>query len=128
MRSKNEVIIAEILNELARSSWSYEKRLTGSDGRVRLPDFTIEAPDGRTVYWEHLGLLHDPKYRSGWEKKKAWYAAQGILPLQEGGGENGSLVWTDDRNGVDVPEWRALAESFLSAGPRRPKRRRSGDG
>ncbi|WP_116043509.1 AAA family ATPase [Amycolatopsis palatopharyngis] len=128
VRSKNEVIIAEILNELARSSWFYEKRLTGSDGRVRLPDFTIEAPDGRTVYWEHLGLLHDPKYRHGWEKKKAWYAGQGILPLQEGGGENGSLVWTDDRSGVDVPGWRALAESFLSAGPRRPKRRRIGGG
>jgi hypothetical protein len=70
VRSKNEVIIAEILNELARSSWLYEKHLTGSDGRVRLPDFTIETPDGRTVYWEHLGLLHDPKYRHGWEKKR----------------------------------------------------------
>jgi hypothetical protein len=124
VRSKNEVIIAGILDELAAGAWSYEQPLHGSDGRTRLPDFTITAPTGQTVYWEHLGMLNDPGYADGWKQKKAWYAEQGILPLDEDGGPGGALVWTDDREGVDVPAWRGLAESFLSAGPARPARGR----
>jgi hypothetical protein len=124
VRSKNEVIIAGILDELAAGAWSYEQPLHGSDGRTRLPDFTITAPTGQTVYWEHLGMLNDPGYADGWERKKAWYAEQGILPLDEGGGPGGALVWTDDRDGVDAPAWHSLAESFLSGGPDRPERGR----
>lgn len=126
VRSKNEVIIAGILDELAPGSWAYEQPLVGSDARIRLPDFTIHAPDGRTIYWEHLGLLRDPGYGEGWELKKAWYAEQGILALEDGGGPNGALVWTDDREGVDVPRWKELARSFLGGGPARPERGRRG--
>ena len=124
VRSKNEVIVAGVLDELAPGAWTYEQPLVGTDGRVRLPDFTIVTPDGRTVYWEHLGLLHDPGYGEGWELKKAWYADQGILPLADGGGPKGALVSTDDRDGVDVPAWREIARSFLGGGPARPDRGR----
>lgn len=124
VRSKNEVIIAGILDKWAPGAWTYEKPLVGKDARMRLPDFTITTSDGRTVYWEHLGLLRDPGYGEGWELKKKWYSEEGILPLEEGGGPRGALVWTDDRNGVDVPAWEALAESFLSGGPVRPARGR----
>lgn len=126
VRSKNEVIVAGVLDELGPGTWTYEQPLHGTDGTVRLPDFTITAPDGRTVYWEHLGLLDDPDYAQGWERKKEWYAEQGVLPLDEGGGPAGTLVWTDDRDGVDVPAWRELASSFLGGGPARPVRGRRG--
>lgn len=124
VRSKNEVIIAGLLDELAAGAWSYEQPLVGADRRTRLPDFTITTPGGRIIYWEHLGMLGDPGYADGWERKKAWYSEQGVLPLEDGGGPAGALVWTDDRDGVDVPAWRELAQSFLSDGPMRPDRGR----
>ncbi len=124
VRSKNEVIIAGILDELSPGSWEYEKPVYGSDGRTRFPDFTIATPGGGLVYWEHLGMMNVPEYAAGWERKKAWYAEQGILPLDEGGGPKGTLVWTDDRTGVDASQWTSLARSFLSDGPSRPSRGR----
>ncbi|MDT4994162.1 MAG: hypothetical protein QOH97_4054, partial [Actinoplanes sp.] len=105
VRSKNEVIIAGLLEAAAPGNWSYELPLTGTDGQHRLPDFTINTPDGRTIYWEHLGMLDTPAYAAGWKRKKQWYHDQGVLPFDEGGGPHGTLVWTDDRGGVDVPAW-----------------------
>ncbi|KPC61306.1 AAA family ATPase [Streptomyces chattanoogensis] len=113
VRSKNEVIVANILDDIAPGAWTYEKPLYGKDGGRRRPDFTISTHSGRTVYWEHLGMLHDPRYASTWELKKKWYAEQGILPFDQGGGPGGTLIWTSDENGlVDVPAWR---ESALQA-------------
>ncbi|MGA5305858.1 AAA family ATPase [Nucisporomicrobium flavum] len=113
VRSKNEVIVAQILDDIAPGAWAYEQPLVGNDGATRYPDFTIAAADGRTVYWEHLGMLHDPGYREGWDRKRAWYAEQGILPADDGGGPAGTLMWTDDRGGVDVQAWRERAASLL---------------
>jgi hypothetical protein len=126
VRSKNEVIIAGILDEVAPGLWAYEQPLIGAGGHTRLPDFTINTPSGRTVYWEHLGMLDDPTYAQAWVRKKEWYADQGVLPLDEGGGPNGALICTDDRGGVDVPAWKALAESFMEGVSARISRRVSG--
>ena len=41
-------------------------------------------------------MMFDPRYRDRWERKKAWYFENKILPWQEGGGENGSLIITED--------------------------------
>lgn len=117
MASKNEVIIAGILDQLAPGHWQYEGPFTGSDGRVVLPDFTVSTLDGRTVYWEHAGMLDLPDYARKWELKKAWYAENGILPHSQGGGRNGSLMWTDDLNGADVQAWLAFASEVLGAVP-----------
>jgi hypothetical protein len=40
--------------------------------------------------------LHDPEYRRRWEAKLAWYRANAILPFQDGGGENGTLITSQD--------------------------------
>lgn len=40
VRSKNEVIISQILDELTPGAVAYEQPLTGVDGAVCLPDFT----------------------------------------------------------------------------------------
>ncbi|MFF7251177.1 AAA family ATPase [Embleya sp. NPDC008237] len=116
VRSKNEVIVASILDDLLPGQWAYEQPLVGNDGMRRLPDFTIHGPDGRSVYWEHLGMLDDPSYAAGWERKKRWYAAQGILPHTQGGGAAGTLMWTSDQGGVNVPAWRELATTVIGKG------------
>ena len=114
MRSKNEVIIAGILDDLAPGAWEYERRLVAADGSSKVPDFTITTADGRTVYWEHLGMLDNPEYAANWQRKRDWYAQRGIV---EDGGPAGVLLTTDDRGGVDEPAWAAAAARVI--GPAR---------
>ena len=117
MASKNEVIIASLLDQLTPGQWQYEAPLTGSDGRTVHPDFTISAADGRTVYWEHAGMLDLPEYTRKWELKKEWYADNGILPFDDGGGSNGVLIWTDDLQGADAKTWLDFAGKVLGISP-----------
>ena len=67
VRSKNEAQIAEKLYH-AGLEFYYERalRLRRPDGSytVRYPDFTIILPDGRTIYWEHAGMMKIPGYRT----------------------------------------------------------------
>ncbi len=101
MRSKAEVIIANLM-EARGIEYDYEAPL-GS----RFPDFTIEDDrSGRTVYWEHLGLLQDPLYRTRWERKLEWYRGQGIVPFDEDPSADRVLVWTrdDPKEGIDSRE------------------------
>ncbi|MEU2614128.1 AAA family ATPase [Micromonospora sp. NPDC007271] len=114
VRSKSEVIIANLLRQL-NAVYKYEEPFTGEDGRTVRPDFTVDTDLGDTVYWEHLGMLTDPRYATKWAEKKAWYARNGVLPYEDGGGPRGTLVITDDLNGVDVPKWRELARKALGA-------------
>ncbi|EHK4783241.1 AAA family ATPase [Vibrio parahaemolyticus] len=77
MRSKSEVIVANILLDLGLTP-RYEEALyaKNSDTDFRLPDFTVSF-EGDTYYWEHLGMLSLPSYRSAWERKKQWYKDNG---------------------------------------------------
>ncbi|MEV6981673.1 AAA family ATPase [Sphaerisporangium sp. NPDC051017] len=113
VRSKNEVIIAEILDELVPGYWRYEAPLT-LNGKTYRPDFTIRVPDGRTLYWEHLGMIESPTYRESWERKALWYEQGGVLLHEKGGGPQGSLILTTDNlPGVDVPHWTELARKAI---------------
>ncbi|MFF2296531.1 AAA family ATPase [Arthrobacter sp. NPDC058127] len=111
--SKNEVIVAGILDELVPGHWEYEKPFTGSDGRTVLPDFTITLPDGRTIYWEHAGMLDLPDYSRKWALKKQWYVDQGIAPHGASSGTTGVLMWTDDRMGADAQAWKSQAQAVF---------------
>lgn len=99
VRSKSEVIIA---NALASKGvdYAYERPLT-IDGITKYPDFTIEDMEsGRTIYWEHCGMLHVPSYRRRWEEKLEWYRTHGIVPTDEGRNQNAALIITrDEPNG-----------------------------
>lgn len=99
VRSKSEVIIANALAGKG-ADYTYERPLR-IDGITKYPDFTIEDMEsGNTFYWEHCGMLHVPSYRRRWEEKLIWYKKHGILPHDDGGGENGALVITrDESNG-----------------------------
>jgi AAA domain/UvrD-like helicase C-terminal domain len=116
VRSKSEVIIANMLYQKGISDYRYEARLTAADGSIRYPDFTIEdSAMGTTYYWEHLGMLRDPSYRARWERKLAWYRAQNILPLEDGGGQAGTLIITTDdaQGGIDSAAIAALIDQTL---------------
>ena len=71
---------------------------------------------GLTFYWEHCGMLHVLSYRRRWEDKLGWYGAHGILPREEGGGENGTLIITrDEANGsIDSTRITTLIKELLS--------------
>jgi len=105
VRSKSELLIAEAFGS-AGVNFEYEKPLT-LGGQTRYPDFTIEDDiSGRTIYWEHLGMLARPEYRAAWEKKLAWYRANGVHPAGEGGVGEGVLVTTTDsaESGLDMSQ------------------------
>lgn len=95
VRSKSEVIIADRLSAL-NVEYMYEHPLS-INGATKYPDFTVEdIESGRTFYWEHCGMLYVPSYRRRWEEKLNWYKDNGILPHEEGEGENGTLIVTSE--------------------------------
>ncbi|MDA2938141.1 AAA family ATPase, partial [Acidobacteria bacterium AH-259-A15] len=113
MRSKSEVIIANLLFTKG-IEYEYERRFKGEDGASRWPDFTIEDEEmGRTVYWEHLGMMSNPVYVERWRRKLKWYKGQGIVPFNEGDESSRILVITEDgpEVGIDVPELERLIDS-----------------
>ncbi len=101
VRSKSELIIADKLHA-AKIDYRYEEQIT-LNGKIRYPDFRIEDDDSGTVYyWEHLGMMSVEKYKRGWLKKLADYTADGILSLGDGGGKNGSLIITEEYDGLGL--------------------------
>lgn len=72
VRSKSEVIITNLLVNNGIESFIYETILYAPDKTFYLPDFTINV-NGKTYYWEHVGMLDKPKYKQRWEQKQAWY-------------------------------------------------------
>ena len=102
VRSKSEVIVANLMHAHG-IDYHYEYPLE-IDGYTKYPDFTIEDDDsGVTYYWEHCGMLMVLAYSRRWEAKKVWYRERGILPIEEGGGPNGTLLVSVDKpdGGID---------------------------
>ena len=96
LRSKSELLIYQRLID-KNIKPLYEKKLTIKEVE-KLPDFTIENEEtGDVYYWEHCGMLFDNEYKQRWEEKYQWYRDNNILPFEEGGGENGTLVITEDK-------------------------------
>jgi hypothetical protein len=103
VRSKSELVIADKLYA-AKIDYLYEQPIQLKDGSVRYPDFTVtDDASGETIVWEHLGLLLEPSYKQRWAAKLSSYRSSGILPMEEGGGERGKLVISqdDEKGGLD---------------------------
>ena len=79
-------------------------------------DFTIEDDNtGETNYWEHLGMLSGQSYRRRWNEKLIWLKEKGISPKEEGGGQTGTLITTEDSadGGIDsTAVYRLIEELF----------------
>lgn len=116
MRSKSELLIAEALTH-AGIAFEYEKPLV-LGGTTRYPDFTVEDEiSGRTVYWEHLGMLEREDYLKSWEKKLLWYRKNGVTTAEEGGGSHGILVTTTESSqaGFDLAQVQTIIKKHLLA-------------
>jgi hypothetical protein len=101
VRSKSEVIVYDVLISLGLSV-QYELPLIAKDGNpkdFRLPDFTISY-QGRTWYWEHLGMLDKASYKADWEDKERWYGANDytnrLITSQDHLGGIGGVVYADE--------------------------------
>ena len=91
VRSKSEVIIANALY-YHHLDYVYEPELV-LEGKVKRPDFMIVDDDtGDKWYWEHCGMMDDPKYKKRWEDKRLFYKKNGIE-------EGKNLIVTYDENG-----------------------------
>ncbi len=92
VRSKSEVIIANALY-YHHLEYVYEPELV-LEGIMKRPDFKIIDDDtGETWYWEHCGLMDNPRYKKRWEDKKAFYQKNGIE-------EGKNLIITYDEEGT----------------------------
>lgn len=86
VRSKSEVIIADILDEVG-IPFLYEKPLRLKTGTVH-PDFTLlNIKTRKELYWEHLGMMDDVDYRNNAFFKLRNYEANGLYPYE-------SIIWT----------------------------------
>ena len=109
VRSKSEVIIANMLYDSGYENFLYEEKLPLGDS-FKLPDFTIrDAASGLFVIWEHLGMLGDEEYRKAWEAKKQVYEANGFSE------KNGNLIVTMDSldGGIDCQEIQRKINEYL---------------
>jgi hypothetical protein len=115
VRSKSELLIAEAFLT-AGVGFEYERPLT-LGGKTRYPDFTIEDEiSGRTVYWEHLGMLAREDYRVSWRKKLEWYRYNGVHPVSEATAGMPILVTTSDsaETGLDMGRVKKLIAEVCS--------------
>ena len=77
VRSKSEVIITNILYR-SGIDFQYEEKLYYNSNQWKEPDFTIRH-NGKTWYWEHLGLLGDEQYNENWQEKKQIFKDLGVF-------------------------------------------------
>lgn len=92
VRSRIEYIIYQSLQR-SGLDFSYEKELRLKDQTFKIhPDFTIQLKNGRTLYWEHLGMLEVKKYYKDWQNRLDLYKENGLY---------GNLITTDDLGGIN---------------------------
>ena len=79
MRSKSEVIIAEIFDDL-QIPYLYEKPIVLNKIGVVHPDFTIlRMSDRKEIIWEHFGMMDDLEYRNNAFGKIRGYENNGYI-------------------------------------------------
>ena len=95
VRSKSEVIIADCLH-YNNLDYVYEPSVI-IGGVEKRPDFIIRDEDtGDEWYWEHCGMMNDPKYVKRWQEKKKFYEMNGIKE-----GKNLIVTYDDENGGLD---------------------------
>ena len=79
LRSKSECMI-DIALFHRNIPFRYESRITIL-GNSFYPDFTIlNRNSGKLKYWEHFGMMDDPKYRKKALEKIVTYISNGLIP------------------------------------------------
>ena len=107
VRSKSEKILADLLRHRG-IIYIYEAPLMLKDG-VIYPDFTILNLKTREVwYWEHFGLMDDPRYTAKTAEKIRRYEANGFFP-----GEHLIFTMETAQQSLKTDEIEALIERYL---------------
>ena len=79
VRSKSELVIANVLHALGLD-YLYERKIEGRNtGGKMLPDFVFVSTKDELLVWEHLGMLDKPEYRERWDIKRRWYEDNGFI-------------------------------------------------
>jgi len=105
VRSKSERIIADALFQ-CDIPYKYEALLEVGGKKVH-PDFTVSRPfNGKTVLWEHFGLLGNEEYLQKAAGKLAFYAKHGFFPFD-------NLICTYEQDLLDPARIDAIIEMFL---------------
>lgn len=103
VRSRVEYIIYRALDR-SGLQFEYERKLQLDNREYDIhPDFTIELQNGKTVFWEHLGMLDVRKYFKDWQKRLADYKCQGLFD---------HLITTDDLGGISQEKIESVIEDI----------------
>ena len=97
----SEKIIEEELNKSEIKKFQHKSKLQLHGDAVAIPSFTIVDNDlGTTFYWEHIDYQNDTTHSEEREVLVNKYRESQILPHDEGGGNEGTLIITsDEKNG-----------------------------
>ncbi len=107
VRSKSELVIAGRLEHFGLDL-VYEPVISLA-GQTFRPDFEIiSKKTGKTVYWEHAGMMGDPEYMHKFQEKLAVYYEFGIVPW-----ENLILTYDKTDGGLDVGLVDAMINGWL---------------
>lgn len=106
VRSKSELALCELFYELGIEFRYEEEMILG--GKIFGPDFTVRRKsDGKIFYWEHCGMMNDPKYRKRNAERIAAYEENGIVPWD-------NLIITYDSDGsIDLSLAEAIARAVI---------------
>ena len=108
VRSKSEVIICDILNELG-IPYLYEVPLKLKGVGMVYPDFKLlNVKERRTIYLEHFGMMDNPEYLEGFFKKQSSYLANGIVP-----GRDILFTFESSRNPLDITAVRNMLKEYF---------------
>ena len=109
VRSKSEQLICGALF-YHKIPFKYEQPLY-INGHMVIPDFTIRSPyNGRTIIWEHFGMMSNPLYAEKNIGKLREYISNGYIPF-----ENLLTTFESSDGGIDEV-WidRIIETYFLS--------------
>ena len=109
VKSRVEYIIYKKLQEYKERrlnfEFQYEQELPLEKRHFNIhPDFTITLQNGKTIYWEHLGLLTDYNYAKDWDKRRRIYEEKGLMD---------NLVTTDELTGIRDENVSLVIEDIL---------------
>lgn len=108
VRSKSEIIIADAL-EKAGVPYRYEYPLYVKDIGQTHPDFlTLNVRTREEIFWNHLGMLDDPKYVEDNVWKINQYIKVGYYP-----GENMILTYETKNNPLNQKIVKQMIEHYL---------------